>query len=63
MKNRNNALIILFMIVCLCLQSCERLKKKMEIRDRRINYLKSTIDSARNKSSTVVGAPQDTIKK
>ena len=53
------SIVFLSFFTIISLQSCERLKKKMEIRERRMNYLKSTIDSARNHQAK----NQDTVSK
>lgn len=55
----NSIILSLFMISILGLQSCERLKKKMENRERRLEYFQSTIDSARKEQ----GKKQDSIRK
>lgn len=48
MKNTIRYFTIILLLLSVLSLSCEKLKKKMEIRERRIQYLKSTIDSARN---------------
>jgi hypothetical protein len=48
------------------LQGCERLKDKWETRERRVQYLRSSIDSARKQNTKMydsIGKQQDTIMK
>ena len=52
-------LIVIILIAVFFLQSCERLKKKMENRERRLQYFQNTIDSARKEH----GKNQDSIRK
>ena len=46
-------LVVILLITSLSFQSCEKLKQKMKSRNRRIEYIKKNIDSARkhNESS------------
>lgn len=59
MKYRRLQLIILALISVFFLQSCERLKTKMENRERRLEYFQQTIDSARKEQLK----NQDSIRK
>ena len=59
MKQRTLLTLSLFLIAILGLQSCERLKKKMETRERRLEYFQNTIDSARKEQDK----KQDSIRK
>lgn len=56
-------LSLVFLTMSLGSMSCERLKKKMEIRERRIQYLKSTIDSSRKNSLPKLDSIAGNIKK
>ena len=56
-------LSLVFLSMSLGSMSCERLKKKMEIRERRIQYLKSTLDSSRKNSLLKLDSNARNIKK
>ena len=56
-------LSLVFLSMSLGSMSCERLKKKMEIRERRIQYLKSTIDSNRKNTLPQIDSTARRIKK
>jgi len=59
MKNKRLKLVVISLFAVFLLQSCERLKKKMENRERRLQYFQHTIDSARKEH----GKNQDSIRK
>jgi len=59
MKTRTILTILFAFIFGIGLQSCERLKKKMEHRERRLEYFQQTIDSARKEQ----GKQQDSLRK
>lgn len=59
MKHKRFNVIVITLFAFLLLQSCERLKKKMENRERRLEYFQQTIDSARKEQ----GKNQDSIRK
>lgn len=62
MKNTIRYFTIILLLLSVLFLSCERLKKKMEIRERRIQYLKSTIDSARNNKIQSVDSTNNKVK-
>ncbi|MFM8281222.1 MAG: hypothetical protein ACKN9Y_06490 [Bacteroidota bacterium] len=62
MKNTIRYFTIILLLLSVLFLSCERLKKKMEIRERRIQYLKSTIDSARNNRIQSVDSTNNKVK-
>jgi hypothetical protein len=59
MKYKRFKLVVISLFALFLLQSCERLKKKMENRERRLQYFQHTIDSARKEH----GKNQDSIRK
>ncbi|NBO70449.1 MAG: hypothetical protein EBU66_08155 [Bacteroidetes bacterium] len=62
MKNTIRYFTIILLLMSVLSLSCERLKKKMEIRERRIQYLKSTIDSARNNRIQSIDTTNNKVK-
>ena len=62
MKNTIRYFTIILLLLSVLSLSCERLKKKMEIRERRIQYLKSTIDSARNNRIQSIDTTNNKVK-
>ena len=64
MKNNRLIVSLLSILSLTLLQGCERLKDKWESRERRVQYLRSSIDSARKHNSKAydsIGKEQDTI--
>jgi len=64
MKNNRLIVSLLSILSLTLLQGCERLKDKWESRERRVQYLRSSIDSAgkhNSKAYDSIGKEQDTI--
>ena len=59
MNKRIVLTLLMAFIIAFGLQSCERLKKKIEHRERRLQYFQHTIDSARKE----LGKKQDSLRK
>lgn len=66
MKNKRLSLLYICVLSIYILQGCERLKDKWKTRERRVQYLRSSIDSARKHNTKMydsIGKQQDTIMK
>jgi hypothetical protein len=66
MKNKRLIVFYICILSISILQGCERLKDKWNTRERRVQYLRSSIDSARKHNTKMydsIGTQQDTIMK